>query len=328
MYYLAHALSVAQRVGDYTKKSFAARFKNEKWYPLENMPPEILKFETTNVCNANCIFCAYQYDTRPKGFMSMELFKRALKEYVEMGGENVAFAPMVGEPTLDPYILEKLRIIKGEASIKSCYLFTNGILLDRVGIIQLLSSGVQAIHISTAGFDKDMYPRLYRSKKYEQVIGNIQMLLKKNYEMGKPVRITLEIRSDESVRKVLNKTDFKEKILPYLDKRDLSFLLFFDDWGGSIKKSDLTGNMKLAKPKRGKRPCRRTFSAMITWDGKVRACACRSLFGEFDELLIGDLQRSNLEDIWYSDTLKDLRRGFEFGTIPKVCQNCSMYDPV
>jgi MoaA/NifB/PqqE/SkfB family radical SAM enzyme len=328
MYYFAHVISIAQRVEDYAKKLFASRFKSKNWRLQEDKPPVTLKFETTNLCNANCIFCAYQYDTRPKGIMSMELFKRAFKEYIDMGGGNVAFAPMVGEPTLDPYLLKRLSIIKEGSSIKNCYLFTNGILLDKVGITQLLSSGVNVIHISTAGFDKDMYQRLYRSRKYDRVINNIHEILKKNYEMGKPVRITLEIRHDESVRKVLNKQDFKERISPYLDKKHISSLMYFDDWGGLIEKSDLSGSMKLAKPKRGKVPCSRTFSAMVTWDGKVRACACRSLFEEVDELIIGDLEKSSLEDIWYGDTLKDLRSGFEHGAIPKVCQNCSMYVPV
>ena len=38
--------------------------------------PFELHLELTNLCNANCIFCPYQFQERPTGFMSDEVFER------------------------------------------------------------------------------------------------------------------------------------------------------------------------------------------------------------------------------------------------------------
>lgn len=326
--YSAHIVSIVPRIKNHLVNLLKAHFVGKNWKIHEVNPPMILQFETTNLCNANCIFCGYQYEKRPKKIMNMDLFNKILDEYISIGGEAVCLHPMVGEPLIDPHILERLSIINGKTSIKMSYFYTNGILLDKIGITKLLVSGVNEIHVSTAGFDKDMYDRLYKSRDYGRVVSNIHELLKKNNEMGRPVKVTIEIRSDEPIRKVLNKKDFKEKILPYIDINDISFLLYFDDWGGLITQNDLTGNMKLAKPKRGRRPCARTFAAFVNYDGKLRACGCRSLFEDVDELIIGDLHKSSLKDIWYGENLKILRKSFECKDIPKVCQKCSMYTPI
>jgi len=37
-----------------------------------------LSIETTNICNANCTFCAYQYQESTTGMMSMDLFHRII----------------------------------------------------------------------------------------------------------------------------------------------------------------------------------------------------------------------------------------------------------
>src|SRR5438876_4286908 len=37
-----------------------------------------VSIETTNICNANCIFCAFQYQKRPTGVMSIELFRKII----------------------------------------------------------------------------------------------------------------------------------------------------------------------------------------------------------------------------------------------------------
>ena len=100
-HYFNHVISHAQQAPGYIKSLLITPSKSKHWRLMEQMPPRVLAFETTPLCNANCIFCGYQYDTRPKGIMSMELFKRILDEYVDLGGSVVSLAPMVGEPLMD-----------------------------------------------------------------------------------------------------------------------------------------------------------------------------------------------------------------------------------
>ena len=48
--------------------------------------PIRLGIEVTNTCNANCVFCAYQYQERPKKIMSQAIFEKTIHEYVAVGG--------------------------------------------------------------------------------------------------------------------------------------------------------------------------------------------------------------------------------------------------
>ncbi len=48
--------------------------------------PFELHLELTNLCNANCVFCPYQFQERPKQFMPDTIFLKAVGDYVAVGG--------------------------------------------------------------------------------------------------------------------------------------------------------------------------------------------------------------------------------------------------
>src|SRR4030042_5208084 len=66
---------------------------------LESSPGS-LAIEPINICNANCIFCAYQYQKRPKQRMADRVFEKAIRDYVELGGGDLYLAVVVGDPLL------------------------------------------------------------------------------------------------------------------------------------------------------------------------------------------------------------------------------------
>ena len=84
--------------------------------------PEGISFEVTNICIANCIFCGYQYLERSKTVLPMQLYKKAIDEFSEIGGGNVGFTPVVGDPFLDPDFLEKIRYARNKKNIRQSVL--------------------------------------------------------------------------------------------------------------------------------------------------------------------------------------------------------------
>src|SRR3954449_11350330 len=78
---------------------------------LEGMAlrPYELHLELTNLCNANCIFCPYQFQRRPIETMGDEVFAKAIADYAEEGGGSVFLTPIVGDALIDPKILERVR---------------------------------------------------------------------------------------------------------------------------------------------------------------------------------------------------------------------------
>ena len=73
-----------------------------------------------------------------------------------------------------PTIIEN----RAQPSIGRIDLITNGILLDKHGVESVLDSGVTAIGISTAGFEPEMYKRVYRNSSYQRMRNNILALVK------------------------------------------------------------------------------------------------------------------------------------------------------
>ncbi len=59
-----------------------------------------LRLETVNLCNNDCLICAYRNQERAKTHMSMEVFEKTIGDYADMGGGYVSLTPLVGDVLL------------------------------------------------------------------------------------------------------------------------------------------------------------------------------------------------------------------------------------
>jgi len=293
-------------------------------------PPRSLKVELTNICNADCIFCGYQYETRAKGVMPDALFDSALSQYREMGGDAIHFTPVVGEPLVDKKFVDRVALARA-AGFATVTTYTNGILLEDHDLERLLELRPTNLRISTSGFDADEYQRIFRNKQYPKLLRGLSRLLAANQRLPQPVDIRIELRSDKPLDQIFRQPDYREHIQPYLhdEHRQVAYLFDYDNWGGMIGSDDLIGVMRLAKvPKVKNAPCFRTYSCMVMWDGRVRACSCRFSFKDpIDGLLVGNLNDKSLREIWDDGPVRALRNSFVDGTIPNVCRSCAWYVP-
>ena len=308
------------------------------WEHREQETPSELAIETTNICNAQCIFCAYQYQDRfrpRKGTMRDEIFEKALRDYAAMQGPVINFTPLVGDPLMDKNIIPRIRRAK-EAGFE-VFFYTNGIRLNRIDQKAFLDTGVDRVMISTSPFDRESHEKLYRTREYDQLLEGVHQLLKLRKQGGYKVEIAVTFRAHVPLAEVLAKPDFQEYVLPYLTEKEIgqldALVRRYDSWGGLIRPEDLIGKMQLSRPPRFKfRPCQWTFKMMVMYDGKVRACSCRftgqERAGQDDGLLVGDLREQSLEQIWQGDRIKALRRSFPANSLPAVCRSCTMYRPV
>jgi MoaA/NifB/PqqE/SkfB family radical SAM enzyme len=299
------------------------------WQRFEKLPPDVLKIESTNICNANCIFCAYQYENRPKTFIPDDLYLKSLKEYAALGGRKLSYVPIVGEPLVDKNFISKIKLAK-QHGMEHVYTYTNGLLLHKFDLDELLLSGIGELIISTAPFDEEMYFRLYRNKGYKQLLRNLTALLQRNIELGRPVKITFHVRSYVPEKVALSLPDYVQHIRPFINEAtDIGVMVSYDNWGGLIKQEDLIGEMKISDPPRDKSlPCLQTFTLTVLSDGRVRACGCRFNNDEKeDPLVIGDARTQSLDEIWNGEKLKQLRRKFASRDLPSLCEKCLAYAP-
>jgi MoaA/NifB/PqqE/SkfB family radical SAM enzyme len=309
------------------------------WKHLEDPCPSTLAIETTNICNADCIFCAYQYQENfreSQGVMSDTIFERSINQFKEMGGQKISFTPIVGDPLVDRKIIERVKYAKDKGF--KVFFFTNGILFNRMDIESFIKTGIDSISLSSGPFDKDTYEKIYRTGEgqYEELIQGLKKFLKIRNELNAKLKFDILFRSSIPYKDLIELPDYKNEILPLMNEEDRKSVYVqtkgFDTWGDQIRKEDLEGIMDVAQtPLIKRRPCALTFEMTVLWDGKVRACAFRYAKTENrdgdDGLLIGDLNKSTLKNMWLGPEVRDLRRSFVEGKLPPVCQTCTMYRP-
>lgn len=292
--------------------------------------PSALYIEPVNICNADCIFCAYQFDERPKRFIDDHVFKKTIDEYCERGGKYIDLTPFAGEIFVDPEILDKVEYIKAKGlNVRS---YTNATLLHRFDMKRLLNAGFTSLHISVSPLDESLYRKIFRSHSYKRVVENIRMLLIAFRETEEKTvkRLSIEFRADRPLPECQALPDYKKNVAPYLSEGvEVSAMRHYDSWSGMIKPSDLLDGMALIDPQMDKRlPCARIFELQVLSDGQIRLCGCRyDNAADHDELAIGHIQENSIEEAYHSKDATDKIMSFYKGELLDVCKKCSWYAP-
>lgn len=287
----------------------------------------------TNICNAKCTFCAYPKvvanKTLQTGIMSMEIFHKAVDEWAALGGTRLDLTPVVGDPLVDPGLLDKLdHAVKKGMRVS---LTTNAILMDKNdNYRQLIDRGIREVYISTQGTSKERYEEIYGVKHFDEAISGIRHLLEYNRSRGEPIKIAIRFRNAEKPSEITRSKLFKECLKPYFsEKVRVNYTVDFDNWGGTIKPENLSGNMRLRElPHQLNIPCASLFGVVVRHDGSVRLCGCRLVRSDLDDLVVGNIREHSMKEIAESERAWKIIRGFYTGQRPETCKGCTMYQPV
>jgi radical SAM protein with 4Fe4S-binding SPASM domain len=296
--------------------------------------PLPLFFAVGNICTANCVFCGYQNNIDPKKMMPFETFKDGLDQFVALGGEYIDFTTPSGDPLVDMDLPRKIAYARS-VGIKRISLATNGILLGyRDQYKALIDHNVEWVVLSTPGFDREAYRRIYRVDKYDEVIDGIRKLAAYKQERGATSDLAISMRLDRPLEAALSEPDYVNLIKPWVDAgmlrveyTDCSTTVH--NWSGQITQEALPDGMHLLTELPAKR-IGYTCSAMqhgaaVLPNGDVRVCNCRYYKTERDELVVGNIHEQPLKAILYSDRVKDLVDQTTRGNWPRTCQDCSFY---
>ena len=89
--------------------------------------PEIVQIESTNICNAKCVFCPRDEMHRRQGVMSLDLFRKVVDECADLGITHVRMHNY-GEAFIDRRLIEKVRYAKARG-IREVGMISNGSLI-------------------------------------------------------------------------------------------------------------------------------------------------------------------------------------------------------
>lgn len=265
--------------------------------------PEIVQIESTNICNAKCVFCPRDDMHRKQGVMDMALFRKIVDECAALGIEHVRMHNY-GEPFVDRSLVEKVRYAK-QAGIPQVGMISNGSLITEAAARGMIEAGLDAINISVDASGREVFERTRLGLKYDKVIGNIERLVAIRRELNRtrPKLILSFVRQNDS-------TDEQAFIEHWRQIADKIHVTDLHNWAGTLNQQSEVNY-----------PCYRpwlTFTAL--WDGRVSLCCA-----DFDgRTILGDLRTSSIREIWNSDAYRSVRRQHLESGGPDICRSCDL----
>lgn len=281
-----------------------------------------VNIEPTNLCNADCVFCGYQFQERPHVAMEADLAATIIAAAKQAGVTRLGMTPIVGEPLVHRKLEDFIRLARAEPNPMQVGLSTNGILLVPARYRSLVEAGINTIGISMSYPDEEEYRRIYRSPKLKAVVANIEAILS-IYDRS-DCAITLALRTN----RIRNWDDHPMIVRAREKGWKVTRTLQFDDWSGRVN-ALLEAEGLIARPNRPKiLPCTMTNSGPhFLSDGRATACGCRDLDGKSALALSPADLIADMRGVYEKGAVAALRQRFRDGTAPEICLSCRHYNP-
>lgn len=265
--------------------------------------PDIVQIESTNICNAKCVFCPRDEMHRRQGIMTVELFRKIVDECAELGITHIRMHNY-GEAFMDRKLVEKVRYAK-QKGIREVGMISNGSLITEPIARGMIDAGLDAINISVDASGKEVFESTRIGLKYDKVIANIERLVRLRGESGKrrPKLILSFVRQNNSA----DEHAFIEHWRPIADKIHVTDL---HNWAGTLNtESDVNY------------PCYRPWLTFtVLWDGRVSLCCA-----DFDgKTILGDLNTHSIAEVWNAEPYRKVRREHLESGGPDICRACDL----
>jgi radical SAM protein with 4Fe4S-binding SPASM domain len=267
--------------------------------------PDIVQIESTNLCNAKCVFCPRDEMHRRQGVMDLALFKKVVDECSALGITHVR-VHNYGEPFLDRELVEKVRYAKSRG-IQEVGMISNGSLITEELARGMIDAGLDAINISVDAAGKETFERTRVNLEYDTVIGNVRTLARlRNASGRKHPKLILSF-----VRQTPNPTPEEDAFIQeWRQVADKIHITDLHNWAGTLNaKSDVQF------------PCYRLWQTFtVLWDGRVSLC-CADFDGRH---ILGDLRTSTIAQIWNAPAYRAVRRQHLESGGPEICRSCDL----
>lgn len=265
--------------------------------------PDIVQIESTNLCNAKCVFCPRDDMLRRQGVMDMDLFRKVVDECAALGITHVRMHNY-GEPFLDRELVDKVRYAK-QQGIAEVGMISNGSLITEDVAAGMIDAGLDAINISVDASGKETFERTRVNLQYDEVIGNIRTLvrLRNAAARTRPKLILSFVRQD-------NSADEQAFIDAWRGVADKIHVTDLHNWAGTLH---TTSDVRY--------PCYRLWLTFtVLWDGRVSLC-CADFDGRH---ILGDLRTSTIAQVWNSPAYRAARRQHLESGGPEICRSCDL----
>jgi len=285
--------------------------------------------EVASICNAACTFCPYPLLEFPRKLMPEKTFDHALAEAQRMQIQDIDFTPYLGEAFVDPQFIPRIRKARKAMPAAWIRFITNGTLLTRFDMDELLASGVSRINISFGAWGKKDYFTLYQIDAWDKVYAGVENLLLAKERLKSEVVIGLWYRVLDT-RKVAENPEnvsFLRKYKHLID--EVSYTDVYHDilsmsgqQSSSIKIERQFDSSSLKKS-----PCANLGKLACSSTGNWFACYCGATDCYKQEQSWFYLGSNNGAKWDLNQALLQKVKQWEEGGMPPSCRTCPVYVP-
>ena len=280
-------------------------------------------------CNYTCQMCPQTNPGRGKSFtrkMPLVEFERILDEIVPKHGTPQINLEGSGEPTMAKDLPQYIKAVK-KRNLK-CFMYCNGARLNGKFMEEVVDAGIDFIRISVIGYNRDLY------KKWMN-IDNFELILKNLTELKSYVKLSKSNTKVSTYHLITNNDNINEEIEHYKKNvinvvNSIAYIWKMHNWSGNHDNIN-------PREKTKRRSCGRPFAPELTVraggkigrTGSVVPC-CQTLGPPNEEKsILGHLDRSSFEDVYFGKEYEDLRKSHEEKDFDRIdyCKNCDfLYD--
>ena len=317
--------------------------------------PRSLYVETTSRCNSKCQTCILTFGGRePAEDLTWSQFRQIVDQFPIL--ERVLLHG-IGEPLLNPDLARMIAHLKArEATV----LFnSNAISLSAARAVALIDSGLDELRVSLDATTAETYARVRGADAFEKVLRNLDRLseakraghatnprvslwftvMKDNIEEI-PGLVPLAARVGASgiylqrlVYNGLGLATAEQSLHARLGGRETELIRVTRDAAAAahldFSASGATAPEISLTPSHAARPwsaCRRPWTlAYVTVHGNVLPCCIAPWITEhYDGIVLGNLYRQSLEEIWWGSRYQGFRRDIQTDAPPEPCVGCGV----
>lgn len=273
--------------------------------------PRVVIVEIVCGCNLRCVMCPEPHLTRPKGIMSLDLYRKIVSEVGATDPDVEVWATIMGEVFLLKHrVFNYLRLAKRDANLHNVLLNSNLVLFREAYIDQLAECGLDKLTVGLDAATADTYDRIRVGGDFARVEHNIDAILNAKSKGRLPnLELVLQfiVQDLNAHEEELFKRKWSGKGATLKVRQKLG-------WGTAVE----APNLDIPSDERSI-PCpwlMRTMS--VHWNGKVAQCDA-----EWNgERYIGDLNAQTIKEVWMDQLLVTRRRHLNNDFDYEPCRDC------
>lgn len=270
--------------------------------------PYLVYIDPSSKCNIKCNFCFHSLSDNylkqngfKQGIMDYELFVKIVSQFKEFPDKVKSFKLCgLGEPLLNKRLPEMIAHAKKQGIAERLVIVTNGILLNPELNLKLIDAGLDDLVISVEGVSQDKYKKIANiNLNYDKFLANIRHF----YENRNNCKVYTKLAHTG-----LGEKGEQEYHEIFDDITDTAYVEYLTELYQGVDYSNIIEDTSInqigERIEKKVEVCFLPFlNLTVNVSGKVSPC----IFDYKENIVVGDVNKDSLVDIWNSKRLNKFR---------------------